>query len=125
MTKIVFFCSKEDISNKFLYEIKKLINIGLSEIKSRIENGRPFAEFMLYENDHYECEENIMTIINLTEQYQIKYNIYKIINDVERISSEDSIKEFKTNKERLYNLFKSRKESIAYYEELDALREDD
>jgi len=125
MAKIVCFCSKEDINSKFIYEIKKIINVGLSQIKQRIMNDEAFAEFVLFKSDHDENRSAIRALLNLSHNMSVPIRIYEVLKNELICDNEKIIRNGLLTPEEFENLLISVDMAVENDESWEALCEDD
>jgi len=127
MIKIAFFCSKDHVSNQFLYAVKKLSGYSLSDIKNKIENNESFLTLPLPIDlfDDEEYEKKIRDFIDLTKALSVPCRMYSIYNDDTLSKNETENKELYISENNLNNLINARKERLENDESWEALCEDD
>lgn len=114
--KIIVKVNTDKPNANLLTLIRKATGLGISEIKNRIIDNEPIAEYILFNNDQSDIEESLIELINQTSTLKEQLLFYDIqVN--ERLDDFDDISKYQITTKMLLNYFQERKSDIeGYYE---------
>lgn len=113
--KIIVKLDTPEPNAELISLLRKITGLGIAEIKNRIINGEPVAEYVLFSNDQPEVERSLVSLITQTSSKN-RLKLYDIGENESWEDNEDISKKEITS-DMLLNYFKERKLEIERYYE--------
>jgi hypothetical protein len=77
MSKIVLV-AEGSANLHFLSTIRRIIDVGLDDLKLKVEGGRPFWESILFKNDHEEQATKLRALTEAAERLGIRLRVFEL-----------------------------------------------
>jgi hypothetical protein len=82
MSKVVISFDTE-VSNNVLIDIERATANSLTELRQAISSGKPFAEFLLFYNNHNEVEQKLRNLISIFNVNSVEAKFFELEEDEE------------------------------------------
>jgi hypothetical protein len=82
MSKIIVSLNTE-VPNNILMDIRRATDLSLAEIRQSINSGQPFAEFLLFYNDHDEVSQRLRSLVSILTSNSIAASFFELEEDEE------------------------------------------
>jgi len=111
MSKIVV--KVEDVTRlaDVIPAIRKITGLGISDVKQRIESGRPLVEYALFYNDHDEIAERLRELMAELPRHGAKLRLFEL-EEGEEFESMPNASKYEISPEAMENILLSHERGL-------------
>jgi hypothetical protein len=112
MTKIVVLLD-DQVDSSSLMDIKRLTNLGLSDIRERVASGQPLVEYQMYNNDYENTFQTLRSLIEILSRHSINSKFFQISDENPDILEMNNRDLYEVSPDTVNNLMKSYEREVS------------
>jgi hypothetical protein len=112
MTKIVVLLD-DQVDTRSLMDIKRLTNLGLSDIKERVASGHPLVEYKMYNNDYENTFQKLRSLIETLSRHSINSKFFQVSDENANILEMNNRDLYEVSPDIVNNLMESYEREVS------------